>query len=244
MAASTKQSLTITDNRTGKNYEVPVADGTIRATDLRQIKTDDKDLAAIHRATTTGFALTEPPRDLSWQTLQLLARHRRDLVHKTSLLACQIREHLVHPGTARETHAQRLLGILAGELDPACGDSTRGATHLEAAPEPLAQLRLERRSFLHTGAEQHFEFAAKTIGVAASDPDRKLATAVETVACLPLLLNETQLGLCSAFRSTWTAAKAPGLSRPVHSRVTWASSPNCRSLSGMNGCQPSPLSAI
>jgi citrate synthase len=43
MAASTKQSLTITDNRTGKNYEVPVADGTIRATDLRQIKTDDKD---------------------------------------------------------------------------------------------------------------------------------------------------------------------------------------------------------
>jgi transposase len=57
-------------------------------------KTDDKDLAAIHRATTTGFALSEPPRDLTWQTLQLLARHRRDLVHKTTLLACQIREHL------------------------------------------------------------------------------------------------------------------------------------------------------
>jgi transposase len=57
-------------------------------------KTDDKDLAAIHRATTTGFALIEPQLDVSWQTLQLLARHRRDLVHKTSLLACQIREHL------------------------------------------------------------------------------------------------------------------------------------------------------
>jgi citrate synthase len=41
--AATKQSLTITDNRTGKNYEVPIADGTIRATDLRQIKSDDKD---------------------------------------------------------------------------------------------------------------------------------------------------------------------------------------------------------
>jgi len=31
-------TLTITDNRTGKQYEVPVTDDTIRATDLRQIK--------------------------------------------------------------------------------------------------------------------------------------------------------------------------------------------------------------
>ena len=38
MSAS-KESLTITDNRTGKQYEVPVTDGTIRAMDLRQIKT-------------------------------------------------------------------------------------------------------------------------------------------------------------------------------------------------------------
>ena len=33
-----KDSLTITDNRTGKTYEVPVQDGTIKAMDLRQIK--------------------------------------------------------------------------------------------------------------------------------------------------------------------------------------------------------------
>ena len=38
-----KDTLTITDNRTGKNYEVPVVDGTIRAVDLRQIKTGDED---------------------------------------------------------------------------------------------------------------------------------------------------------------------------------------------------------
>jgi citrate synthase len=31
-------TLTITDNRTGKQYEVPIQDGTIKATDLRQIK--------------------------------------------------------------------------------------------------------------------------------------------------------------------------------------------------------------
>ncbi|BCS32908.1 citrate synthase [Luteitalea sp. TBR-22] len=36
-------TLTITDNRTGKQYEVPVTDGTIKAIDLRQIKVDDDD---------------------------------------------------------------------------------------------------------------------------------------------------------------------------------------------------------
>ncbi|HET9132938.1 MAG TPA: citrate synthase [Gemmatimonadales bacterium] len=36
-------SLTITDNRTGKQYEVPISDETIRATDLRQIKVQDDD---------------------------------------------------------------------------------------------------------------------------------------------------------------------------------------------------------
>ncbi|MEP6919346.1 MAG: citrate synthase, partial [Acidobacteriota bacterium] len=32
------ETLTITDNRTGKQYEVPITDGTVRAIDLRQIK--------------------------------------------------------------------------------------------------------------------------------------------------------------------------------------------------------------
>ena len=36
-------SLTITDNRTGKTYEVPINDETIRATDLRKIKVTDDD---------------------------------------------------------------------------------------------------------------------------------------------------------------------------------------------------------
>ena len=34
-------SLTITDNRTGESYEVPISDGTVRAMDLRQIKVDE-----------------------------------------------------------------------------------------------------------------------------------------------------------------------------------------------------------
>jgi citrate synthase len=38
-----KETLTITDNRTGKQYEVPIEHGTIRAMDLRQIKTTQDD---------------------------------------------------------------------------------------------------------------------------------------------------------------------------------------------------------
>lgn len=36
-------TLTITDNRTGKQYDVPITDGTIRAMDLRQIRTGADD---------------------------------------------------------------------------------------------------------------------------------------------------------------------------------------------------------
>ncbi len=38
-----KETLTITDNRTGKAYELPIAEGTIRAVDLRQIRTSEED---------------------------------------------------------------------------------------------------------------------------------------------------------------------------------------------------------
>ncbi len=38
-----KDTLSITDNRTGKTYEIAVADGAIKALDLRQIKTHDED---------------------------------------------------------------------------------------------------------------------------------------------------------------------------------------------------------
>ena len=39
-AASTRDTLSITDNRTGRRYEIPITHGTIRAMDLRQIKVD------------------------------------------------------------------------------------------------------------------------------------------------------------------------------------------------------------
>lgn len=68
-----------------KQYRQPVDPGN---------KTDDTDLAAIHRATVTGCALLEATRDEAWTSLQLVIRHRRDLVRKGAALNCQIRDHL------------------------------------------------------------------------------------------------------------------------------------------------------
>ncbi|MCW3025837.1 MAG: citrate synthase [Solirubrobacterales bacterium] len=42
-AVQAQDSLTVTDNRTGATYELPIEDGTVRAMDLRQIKVADDD---------------------------------------------------------------------------------------------------------------------------------------------------------------------------------------------------------
>jgi citrate synthase len=42
-----KETVTITDNRTGKQYEVPIQNGTIRAMDLRKIKVSDDDFGLV-----------------------------------------------------------------------------------------------------------------------------------------------------------------------------------------------------
>jgi transposase len=68
---------------TSKQYRQPADPGH---------KTDDTDLAAIWRATTHGFGLLEPAWPDDYLALQLLRRHRRDLVGKRATLQCQIRE--------------------------------------------------------------------------------------------------------------------------------------------------------
>ncbi len=42
-AQTSKDSLSVTDNRTGKQYEIPIEDETIRATELRNIKVHEDD---------------------------------------------------------------------------------------------------------------------------------------------------------------------------------------------------------
>ena len=43
----TQQSFTITDNRTGKSYDLPVDHATIKALDLRQIKVDPEEFGTM-----------------------------------------------------------------------------------------------------------------------------------------------------------------------------------------------------
>jgi citrate synthase len=42
-AGPAADTLTVTDNRTGRSYELPIVDGTVKGMDLRQIKTSDED---------------------------------------------------------------------------------------------------------------------------------------------------------------------------------------------------------
>lgn len=58
------------------------------------IKTDDCDLEGIFRAAVNGFGLLEPVWDEIYLRLQLVARHRRDLVQKRAKLQSQIRQYL------------------------------------------------------------------------------------------------------------------------------------------------------
>jgi citrate synthase len=43
VAQAGSETLTVTDNRTGLTYEVPITDGTVRAMDFRQMKVDEDD---------------------------------------------------------------------------------------------------------------------------------------------------------------------------------------------------------
>ncbi len=42
-AAAGGETLTVTDNRTGQTFEIPITDGTVRAMDFRQMKVDEGD---------------------------------------------------------------------------------------------------------------------------------------------------------------------------------------------------------
>jgi len=72
----------------------PFASSHYRAPEHGDVKTDDHDLIAIFRAAVNGFGLLEQPWDDVHRALQLLVRHRRDLVNKRAKLQCQIRHHL------------------------------------------------------------------------------------------------------------------------------------------------------
>ncbi len=53
-----RNTLSVTDNRTGQTYEIPIEDGAVRATELRQIRTDEEDFGL--KSYDPGFLNTAP----------------------------------------------------------------------------------------------------------------------------------------------------------------------------------------
>jgi len=70
----------------------PFATVHYRAPANADIKTDETDLQAIARAAINGFGLEQFPISEDYRRLQILGRHRRDLVRKRAKIQCQIRE--------------------------------------------------------------------------------------------------------------------------------------------------------
>src|SRR5712691_11242954 len=112
------RDLIVAVERTGRYHQIPQRLFAANGDEVRLVhpftskqhrtttdpgnKTDDIDLAAIHRAAVSGCALMQAPVDPLYRELQLLIRQRRDWVRKTSMLCCQIREYLhsAYPGYA------------------------------------------------------------------------------------------------------------------------------------------------
>ena len=72
----------------------PFASTHYRTAEHGDLKTDDHDLVGIFRAVVNGFGLVEPIWSDTYRNLQLLARHRRDLVRKRGKVQTQFRSHL------------------------------------------------------------------------------------------------------------------------------------------------------
>jgi hypothetical protein len=121
---------------------------------------------------------------------------------------------------------------------------------MTAAIVPVAELspHLPAR-----GALIGLDLGTKTIGVAASDPDRRVAAGVETVArtrcpadagrLLALAAERKAAGFVLGPPSTWTAARAPARNRPGPSPATWRGSRNSPSPCGTSASPPPRSSA-
>ena len=162
---------------TTKHYRQPADPGN---------KTDDTDLAAIFRATVNGFGLLEPDWPDDYQQLQVLARQRRELVQKNTILRCQIREvlHLLMPGYADcfsthffETPAPLCLAHVTGSAQAVLAAGLDGLPALMPAnvtyrPSTL----LKALAWARTAPPAHPQTAPLCASVARLDDDRRAKT--------------------------------------------------------------------
>jgi len=114
-----ENTLTITDNRTGKQYQLPIQDGTIKAMDLRQIKVSEDDFGlmtydpAFMNTASCKSRITFIDGDkgiLEYRGYPIDQLEKRALISK-SLICCstvscrQLRSSRSGPGTLPTTHS-------------------------------------------------------------------------------------------------------------------------------------------
>jgi transposase len=143
----------------------PLASRRYREASDPGIKTDDKDLGGVWAAATHGLALVEPPVDEFWASFQLLTRHRRDLVRKSSGLCCQIKEHLeaAMPGYAACFPAlwEHPAALSLGLAWPVAGSASVAASMQRAGFEGLAgHLRRKKIGFQQRTVQRVLEWSA------------------------------------------------------------------------------------
>jgi citrate synthase len=157
---SCQRALTITDNRTGKTYEIPIAHETIKAMDLRQIKTGADDFGlmsydpAFMNTASTKSAITYLDGDkgiLRYRgyPIEQLAENSDYL--ETAYLICR-----------RTTTQHRWKWITTyPSHHPAQNITSGGNIHYDAHPMGM-----------FTAPSPHFHFYPETSRI--SDPDNRL----------------------------------------------------------------------
>jgi citrate synthase len=123
----TREILTITDNRTGKSYEIPITHDTIRAMDLRQIKVNEDDF---------GMMSYDPAFKNTASTKSTIT----DIDGAKGIL--QYRGYPIEQLAEQSTYLEVAYLILNGELptESELDDWTREITHHTLIHENVKQL--------------------------------------------------------------------------------------------------------
>jgi citrate synthase len=176
-----KDSLTVTDNRTGKTYELKISDGTIHAPDLRNIKVNEDDFGLLAydpaylntascRSSITFIDSTFYPdakkvRDEEKRRAQIIR-----LMAKMPTIAAWSYRHslgypLVYPDNTL-SYPGNLLSMMKRMAEP------------RYAPNPVIERALDVLFILHADHEQNCSTSAiRTVGSSLVDPYCAVAAA-------------------------------------------------------------------
>ncbi len=177
-ASPGSESLTVTDNRTGRTYELPIDDGTVRAMDLRQIKVSEDEFGLM--AYDPAFTNTAACRS----TITYIDGDAGVLEH---------RGYSIEQLCERSTFLEVAYLLIFGELPtgPQLDRWTYDITHHTFVHEDLKQFFTGFRYDAHpmgmllagVGALSTFYPDAKQI----EDPEERYMAAVRLIAKVPTL---------------------------------------------------------